>query len=320
MLYVGNMHAPLVLALGLLFCSLVRFKDGDLKKGRQLLMAGLLISLFTKPIVVLMLPLFLLMKETRPTTLIALLIYAVVSFLFIAVPLLNPEAIGLNEVMRLSGDPSFVKENMNIYKNNFALNKYMLDNSIHWLNLVAQSEHKLIHIDVFSLPVFMYNLAGDLPSAIFKLPVLLCLGISLAAGLIRDHLKRLEFALYLCMSISLCFFLSYNTVWEYQYASVVALTALLPIMKEKGYLCGQRMYKTLLICGVLISLPSLYFLVRSGNLESDASLSIIRLTRILPVVVMFICLILLSIRILKKSQVGEEMRKIIREPGKLFFQ
>ncbi|MFN7014396.1 MAG: hypothetical protein ACK4ON_09030, partial [Bacteroidia bacterium] len=87
MLYVGNMHAPLVLAMSLLLIAIYEMLYGnDDKSARKKLLAALLISFFSKPIVILMIPALLLVKETRNTTFKALGIYAIVSILFIVVP------------------------------------------------------------------------------------------------------------------------------------------------------------------------------------------------------------------------------------------
>jgi hypothetical protein len=88
-----------------------------------------------------MLPLLLFTKETRKTTIKSLVIYGIVSLIFIVVPMFNPEGVGLQKLMTLNTD--FIKQNMNIYKNNFVLNAFMKDNAMHWFNLIAQSEYKL---------------------------------------------------------------------------------------------------------------------------------------------------------------------------------
>jgi hypothetical protein len=320
MLYVGNMHAPLVLALTLIFTGIYLLTYGDnTKKAERIFMAGLLISFFSKPIVLLMLPLFLLIRETRRSTVICLLVYIAGSFLFIVVTALNPESIGLSEIIRIATDPQFVKDNMNIFKNNFEINEYMRDNSIHWLNLIAQSEHKLMHIDVFSLPVFVDTLRGkESTSILFKLPIHLCLLLSIAVAFISDRKLRLEAVLLLTMTISITFFLSYNTVWEYQYASMLPLIAMLPILKEKmvfysGWING------LYIAGLFICLPSLYFIVRSGDFQSVSSLTLIRITRVLPVLVLFASMVFLLGRVIVRNADFGILKEFFQSPGKLFF-
>lgn len=288
MLYVGNMHAPLVLALTLILVALVEFNYSEnIKRAKNLLFAGLIISFFSKPIVLLMLPLLLLMKETRITTVKALLIYAFVSLLFLVVPFLNPESIGWTKMTGLLLDPTFIKENMNIYKNNFVLNEYMRDNSIHWYNLIAQSDYKLMHIDVFSLPVFVDTLLDKaLPSSIYKLPIYITLLFSVGVACIEDAKVRLESALLLLMAISLTFFLSYNTVWEYQFTSALPVVALLPILKEKDVFY-KKYLSGMFVVGLAVCLPTLYFLFR-GDYQNTTALTLIRLDKIVPALLLFL--------------------------------
>lgn len=317
--YVGNMHAPLVLALCLLFAGMLELHEGSEKRGQQLLTAGLLISLFSKPIVLLMLPLLLLLKETRRSTYFSLLIYGCVSVLFLTLPFLNPQSIGLAKMLQLAGDPSFVQEHMNIFKNQFVLNEYMKDNSIHWLNLMAQSDYKLMHIDVFSLPVFIDTLVGQAtPSALYKLPILICLLFSLVVPFLEDRKLRLESSLLLLMAFSLTFFLSYNTVWEYQYSSALPLVAMLPVLKEKGVFYAGRI-RWMFWIGLFLCLPSFYFLVRSGDFQSAASLSWIRLDRVIPVLILFVWMCWEIVKLMRQHFPSRVFHEYWKEPGRLFF-
>lgn len=318
--YTGNMHAPLVLALCLLFAGVFQLTyEQDGKRGRQMLLAGLLISLFSKPIVLLMLPLLLLLPETRKTTFFSLLIYGVVSVLFIIIPTLNPQSIGVHRILELLGNPDYVKEHLNIFKNNFVLNREMKDNSIHWLNLIAQSDYKLMHIDVFSLPVFMDTLLGKVtPAAVYKLPIYLCLLLSLIVPFIGDRRLRLESSLLLLMSISLTFFLSYNTVWEYQYSSALPLVALFPILRKKEVFYA-RYLKAFSWIGWCLFLPSAYFFFRHGDYNSASALSIIRLDRVLPCLLLFVGMIWILIRTVKRHFPAALIKDNWNNPGRLFF-
>ncbi len=304
MLFVGNMHAPMVLALTLILISVFELSYSedakDIKIANNKLFAGILISLFTKPIVLLMLPLLLLTKETRKTIIKSLIVYVIVSLLFILLPILNPQGVGLDKLMNVVFDFDFIKDKMNIYKNQFVLNEYMKDNSIHWLNIIAQSEYKFMHIDVFSLPVFIDTIKVLSPG-IYKIPIYICLLLSICVIFIEDKILRLESTLLLIMAISLSFFLSYNTVWEYQFTSVLPIIALLPILKEKGVF--YKKYISLLIAaGVFLYLPSLYFLFRGGNFDNTA-LTFIRLDRIIPVLILFLIMIFQVIRsVIKHAQ------------------
>lgn len=288
-LFVGNMHAPLVLALSLIFVSFLEYANAEnSERANKLLMAGLLLSFFTKPIVLLMLPLLLLLKETRKTTVKSLIAYVIVSLLFLLLPIFNPQSIGWSRIYSTAFDFEFIKSTMNIFQNNFVLNEYMKDNSIHWFNLIAQSDYKLMHIDVFSLPVFVDTLLGYETSArIYKLPIYLCLIFSFLVPFIEDKKIRMQSALLVLFSISFTFYLSYNTVWEYQYSSALPVIALLPILKEKQVFYNKQL-KLFFVIGLLVCLPSLYFLLRNGDYLSAQSLTLIRLTRILPVLILFL--------------------------------
>lgn len=299
LLFVGNIHAILLLALTLIFISIFELAYADCglqhKKITWKLLIGLLMSLLSKPIVLLMLPVLLLAKETRKTTLISLAVYVAVSALFIAVPLLNPQGIGLKRLLEVAFDVDFIKKNMNIYENHFILNEYMRDNSIHWLNLIAQSDYRFMHIDVFSLPVFVDTIVGErLPEYIYKLPIYITLILSVAIGFIPDRKNRLESMLLLLMTISLTFFLSYNIVWEYQYTSTYPLVALLPILKEKNVFYA-RYIPWMLMVGCFFYLPSLYFLVRKEEVTTSV-LTIIRADRVVPAAVLFLLMLYCNVK------------------------
>lgn len=325
MLFVGNMHAPLVLALTLILVSIYELtyteNEKDVKAANKKLLVGLLISFFSKPIVLLMLPLLLLTKETRKTTIKSLIIYSVVSLIFILLPQLNPQGVGFNKLINIVFDFDFIKENMNIYKNHFVLNEYMRDNSIHWLNLIAQSEYKLMHIDVFSLPVFIDTIAEKAtPSGIYKIPIYVSLFLSIGVAFIEDKKIRLESTLLLVMAISLSFFLSYNTVWEYQFTSVLPILALLPILKEKDVFY-KKYISIMFYVGIFLCLPSLYFLFRGGDFSGNA-LTLIRFDRIIPVLILFLIMIFQVIVVVKKHANFKRFNKInVPEnlPQKLFF-
>ena len=303
MLYVGNMQAPLVLALGLILVAVFELtyseSEASTKSANQKLMAGLLISFFSKPIVLLMLPLLLFTKETRRTTIFSLIIYAIVSLLFILLPVLNPQSIGLEKLFTVMFDFEFIKENMNIFKNGYKLNEYMKDNSIHWLNLIAQSEYKFMHIDVFSLPVFVDTyLNKTINASIYKIPIYLSLFLSVGVVFIKDKKIRLESTLLLIMAISLSFFLSYNTVWEYQYTLVLPVIAMMPVLLEKDVFY-RKYIKFFLFFGAFIYLPSLYFLVRKSDFDSIAQ-TIIRADRVLPALFLFFMMIAIIAFAVKK--------------------
>ena len=285
MLWVGNVQAITVLGLTLLFVGLLRAVPWKVDSP-WLMRAGLLISLFTKPVVLLMLPLLLLVKETRRSAFDALAVYVPVSLLFLVLPPLNPERISLGRVFWLSWHPEVVRRTMNIYSNGLSLTPDMRDNSIHWLNLVAQSGLRLQHVDVYSLPVFLDGLfRAATPGWIYFLPTLFVLALSVVVARVRDRTTRLQATLLLMMAASLVFFLTYPTVWEYQYTAVLPVAGMLLVTRFRALL-SQRMWQWCAGLACCAWLPSLYFL--SGSAEpSPAVLALIRLDRVVPVVVLF---------------------------------
>jgi hypothetical protein len=189
---------------------------------------------------------------------------------------------------------------MNIYADHFNLTPDMKDNSVHWFNLVAQSSYRMNHIDIFSLPVFLDTLLGArTPGWLYQLPLLLVLGLTVAVARLRDSLVRLQTALLLLMAASLTFFLSYPTVWEYQYTGVLPVVAVLLLMRASAAPSPQ-LPRTLLNWTLALSacvwLPSLYFFVE-GRAVDAATLTLIRLDRVLPVTLLFLLLVLAVARI-----------------------
>lgn len=289
MLYVGNPQVFMVLSIALILSALYQFSFLESKNDKQakfLLAAGLLVSFFSKPIVLIMLPVLLVNKKTAKTTFFSILIYAVISAVFVFVPALNPEHISLDKLVFVATHPSFAKENLNIYKNQYVLNEFMKDNSIHWLNLVAQSDHYLNHVQIFALSVFVNSMTGEeLSPFIYKVPMLLSLVFSIAMLLLKNEEERLQYSFLVICSIVFTFFLSYNTVWEYQFTAALPVVAFMPIlMKAKPEWKGEL--KWVLYAGVFFCMPSFYFLLGSMPLDNMA-MELIRLDRVIPAVIAY---------------------------------
>jgi hypothetical protein len=209
---------------------------------------------------------------------------------------------------------------MNIYKNHLVVNEYMKDNSIHWLNLIAQSDYKLMHIDVFSLPVFLDSLLGKaLPSVIYKLPIYIGVLLSVGIACIDNAKLRMESALLLVMTLSLTFFLSYNTVWEYQFTSFLPVLAMLPVLKARGVFYSGSV-KLMFIVGIFVCLPSLYFLFHNGNFQSPTALAMIRFTRIVPILLLFLLMAFQLIIVVKQHASLKFFKNISLAPEKFFFE
>lgn len=281
MLYVGNMHAPLVLSLALILLALyeLAFVSESSKPLHQKLLLGLLISFFTKPVVILLLPALLIVPETRKTTLIALVVYCLGSLIVFVLPWTNPESMGWAKRFAVMFDVHYIKENMNIYKNQYILNSEMKDNVIHWLNLIAQSGYRFNHIENFSFPVFLDGLfQRALPGYIYFLPLGYCQLLALGLFAINSSKQRLELLLWLTMLSSTSYFLSYNTIWEYQYTSMLPIVAILFRIRKTTFMSHMHM-TVLLFAGLFYYLPSFYCILDKRHIDTSF-ISMLRVSRI----------------------------------------
>lgn len=294
MLYVGNVQALLVLSIALVLASVDAMREeGGTRLNRGLLLAGLLVSLFSKPVVLAMLPVLLMLKQTRRTTLKAVGIYAVVSFVFLVVPGLNPVPIGWAERLQLATHPEIVRQTMNVYTNGFRVTPAMKDNSVHWLAMIGLSDFRLQHVDVYSLPAFLDGLLRTRTSdALYRIPAIVILEMSLLVWFVRGRTQRLEAALMVMMAASLLVFLSYGLVWEYHYTTVLPIAALLLMRKHPS-----AIEWAIIALGIVVWLPSLYFLVSTQDVTQLWVETIIRFDRVVPVLAIF-CLLVVRVWLL----------------------
>ncbi len=289
MLWVGNVQAFTVAGLSLLFVGMHRTLRAR-EDAPWYVRVGLLLCLFTKPVVLLVVPLLLSLKETRRAAFDALAVYLPVSLLFQVVPALNPERVSAGRVLWLAWHPGYVRATMNVYANGLRLTPDMRDNSVHWFNMVAQSGMRLQHVDVYALPVLLDGLLGvRTPGWLYGLPTLVILGLSVAVARLREATARREAALLLTMAGTLDFFLAYPTVWEYQYTAVLPVGAMLLVWGPSAVL-GRRWWMWCVGLACCAWLPSLYGL--SGSAAPSASvLAMMRLGRVVPVAALFGCLV-----------------------------
>jgi len=292
-LYSGNIQAVMVLAVTLVMAAIQQMatlEEEDargMQHARRMLMAGLLISMFSKPVVLIMLPLLLLLKETRRTALKAVAIYGAVSLAFVVVPLLNPVAMSWSDRIDLATHPAVVQQTMNVYTNGFVVTPPMKDNVVHWLAMEAFTDFRFMHIDVESLPVFLDGWLGvHTPDAIYRLPAILILELSVLVALLPKRRERLEAALQLIMAASLSFLLMYSLIWEYHYTAVLPVLGIVLMRKRWSY--AER---AILALGVLIWLPSLYFLVHGQDPALLTVQTLIRVNRVVPALAIFCILI-----------------------------
>ena len=317
LLYVGNMHVFPVLGLTLVLAGMyeLAYGDGghDAGSARKRIAAGLLISLFSKPLVLLALPALLVNRATRRVSLRCLGVYVVVSLAFLFTPTLNPESVGFERMMRVALDPEFVRRHLDIYANRFALNEYMKDNAIHWLNLVAQSGASFNHIDIFSLSAFVDSALGtNIPGWLYKAPLFVVLLLSAGLLLVRDERERLRLSTLVVIASTFTFFLSYNTVWEYQYAALFPCVALLFLMARRRQIGGRLAPGILGLC-VFYYLPSPYVLVRGGGL-GISDINWIRSTKVVPSLICFLWLVSVVVARIRASAPRERPDAVKQPP------
>jgi hypothetical protein len=301
MLHVGNVQAVLVLSCALIFAAVDDIcATGVSRRNQAMLLAGLLISLFSKPVVFAMLPLLLLLKETRRPVLRALGIYVLVSLVFLSVPLLNPVALGWGQRWFLATHPEIVAQAMNPFTNGFTITAPMQDNAIHWLAMRGLGGFRMLHIDVYSLPALLDGWLGTrTPDALYAVPSILVLELSVLVFFVRDRKARLDAALMTLMAASLLLFLSYGLVWEYHFTAVFPVAGLL-LMR------GLRnpIDRAILLLGALVWLPGLYVLMRHRDAASLSVQNLLRLERVGPVVLIFLLLLVRAALLALRSPAG----------------
>jgi hypothetical protein len=288
MLWNAQVHVFTVLAISLILVSLLEIaahKEKYRKKAIHVkLLIGLLASLLTKPIVFLFFPVLFLAKETRRTLIICLLIYTLLTSIFIIIPFLNPES----------------------------------DNIKHWTFLVHHSKvgysddtnsfnsvTAADNFEFFSLPTFIENLYDkEVSSSIFKIPILITLALSALIFFIKDRKSRIIISLIIIILAIYSFYLSYGRIWEYFYATLLPVIPIMIILYKK--LISKNLKKILKYCLILngfFFFPTLFFLFRDNP---SHYLVWGRLIRVVPTFLGFISLlfliIMMSIKILIKKE------------------
>jgi hypothetical protein len=311
MLHVGNVQAVLVLSCALLFAALDSMaSNGVTRRNEAMLLAGILISLFSKPIVFAMLPLFLLLKETRRSALRSIAIYAVVSLVFLTMPALNPVAMTWAQRWFLAMHPDVISQTMNPFTNGFIVTVPMQDNAIHWLAMLGLSDFRLLHIDVYSLPALLDGWLGErTPDSFYKVPSILVLELSILIFFIRDRKARLEAALSTVMAASLLLFVTYGLVWEYHFTAIFPIAGLL-IMRG----LRNKIDRAVAALSVLVWLPSLYIFLSNRDTASMSVQNAMRLERLGPVVLIFALLLIRATLLALRSPTGMGLPN---HPGKL---
>jgi hypothetical protein len=238
MLHAGQAHIFVVASVAMILVGLMRLPQNS-EPSWKWIQAGVLLSLFSKPVALLMLPVLFLLPETRRKMLVPVEAYAVVSLLFLLVPRLNPGWY----------------------------------NATHWVNLTHAS---LTPLHIFWLVIPAENCYTD-NTLIYSLPRLLyghcsqfwmfsavavLVGIVLAASVLTtvlsDQVCRVKVAvctIVLCVfSHYLCYFMAY----EYPYAALSpTLPALLWLRNCEENRRARWFLTTALLAASCIFLPTL---------------------------------------------------------------
>jgi hypothetical protein len=309
----GNSQAHAVLSITLLMVGVYDLTyeiiPQKINSAKTNIFIGLLISFFTKPIIILMLPMLAIEKSTRNIVLKSVIIYIIISFLFVTIPILNPQGIGLSKIFYLATHLDFVKQNMNIIYNNFIVSGYMKDNSIHWFNIITLSDTKYYHVDIFSARLFIDTILGfDAPDYIFKLTSLFCLILSLLIFIIKDGKQRLEAILVMIFVFIFSYFVCFYIVWEYQYSFALPIISMLFLLKDKK-LFYSKIISSLIFIGIFICLPSFLFFVKGSDffikdgyhLNENLVMTIIHFNKAVPATIIFLVLICHIVILLKNN-------------------
>ena len=161
-----------------------------------------MISLLSKPMLLLVLPLLVLLKETRRAACAALAVYIGVSLAFLFVPALNPSGDNWehwSHIWQVSG-----------------MNHYLAAPSD-----VAFKVPGCVR-EIFSLPSFLNDLFPfRIPTFAYHLPLAAVLAFAVLAAGSRDAARRLTLTLVAAILGIEAYYLSYTVVWEYHYTTLL---------------------------------------------------------------------------------------------------
>ena len=275
LLWEGQMHVFVVLAVALILAGLMRLEQEPQRADRYLrwVQLGLLISLLSKPVVALMLPVLFVLPETRRKLLLPVAVYAVLSLLFLLVPRLNPGGY----------------------------------NGIHWLyipNAVFKAKVVMTLLNpreidlsgifaICSLPMLL-NAAGasKLVLLLAKLPTVAIVPMSLAPLILPDRGPRIRAAMVTASLCVLSYNLTYFQGFEYHY------TALLPLLPTMVWLWQResvpwlrRLLMGCFVASLPLFLPTPCFLAP----EDPNFWALSALQRVVPVMAAFYGLLIYGV-------------------------
>lgn len=282
LLWNGQMHVFTVLAAACLLAGLVDATSADPKRssrGAVLAAAGLLISLLSKPLFVILLPLLVLLKETRRAAATALVLYVGVSLAFLFIPALNPHG-------------SILPSNPHG------------DNWVHWTNIwnnsgsgsfwAAPNVYRVLpeaqFVEWFSLSsVCHYFFPGRFPAFSYHLPLVAVLVFSILTAKVRDVGRRTTLAAVTAILGIQAYYLGYPIVWEYHYTTLLpTIPVLWWLYRAEKTSSGRCAAACAFWASACFLLPTLYFLF-PNDFASHQTLG--KLLRVGPLVLAFLSLI-----------------------------
>lgn len=290
MLWMGQMQVFPVIAYGLVSIALLRGLAGA-ESWSGLFIVGCLVGLFSKPLLLLLLPAVLTARLTRRTATTTLAIYAAVSLLFVIVPFLNPGQAPLSDW--LSGRISFrgFVDSANMY---------------HWTYILFSRGASLATNwrEVFSLTTILNVVLPSNFAIWFGQCLMWAIVGYLAWVAARDRPKDWTFYLLLLSALVLnaAYLVTYTLVFEYQYTTLAIVPIGLLLLLSRTRDRGLRRYLGLAwLLYLPYLLPSAYGLVVPHptvdvfwdySAETLAQMTLYRASRVMPALLIVMALIM----------------------------
>jgi hypothetical protein len=313
---VGNVHGLVVLAATLLLVGLHELATGSAPAlqlpSRWKVAAGLLLSLLSKPVLLVAAPALFVARSVRRPLLLSLGAYAAISLAFLFIPALNPESVGIRRIAQLAVQPAWVRQELNVYAHGFILIPEMLDNAMHWLHMVAQSDYAWDHVQIYSLQALLRGLTES--TSLGMLRWIAVLPIVSAAGLLalRTEAQRLLGAAWVVVLALVSHFLGYAIAWEYQYTQllvVVAALIALPAFRSQH----PRAVKVVLAATSLLYLPTPYAWVSAGGL-SPWEMALVRSFRVGPALLVGLVALAVLVDLIRSDRLRSQAASAVLQP------
>jgi hypothetical protein len=269
MLWNAQAHVFVVLAVSLILAGLMRLEQEPESGDRFLrwIQAGALISLFSKPTVLLMLPVLLILPETRRKIVLPVAIYAAVSLCFLLVPRLNVGGLNVTHWLTL-------------------LQASAASVQSHWLVIPCPIDHRT-NIELYSLPRLMAHYFGNRPlcGVVAKAPLLMIGLLSFAPAFLADRSRRIQMAVVVVALCVLSHYLCYFVAYEYHYTAMLPLLPVLLWLRRKEPSRGLRLQlAAAFAASLVVFLPTVNILYAQ---DIVAGWIWCGLERVLPIVAMF---------------------------------